>query len=243
MSGPTRTGPTLPYRYLAGIEPCPGGWLVAPGRLQGVSLSPEDPFVASTFAAVLDHRPAFEIVALHAPVGLLSVPRRPGRACDVAARQLLGWPRMAAVVPPPARVALDAKTWKRARAANGGMSPVTWALLDHVAEVDAEMEPYRQRQITEVHPELAFYELNGSAPVEHPKHHAEGRHEREALLRERIPGVDRILGARLGGVSREHLVDVAADLWTARRIAARAVHTLPEDPEWDDQGLRMQIAY
>jgi predicted RNase H-like nuclease len=28
---------------------------------------------------------------------------------------------------------------------------------------------------------------------------------------------------------------------TARRIAARAVDRIPEDPEWDEQGIRMEL--
>jgi predicted RNase H-like nuclease len=30
-------------------------------------------------------------------------------------------------------------------------------------------------------------------------------------------------------------------MWTARRIVSRAITRLPEDPEWDSQGLRMEI--
>ena len=40
-----RKGAPVPYRPLAGVEPCPGGWLVVPGKLQGVSLFPEPPQV------------------------------------------------------------------------------------------------------------------------------------------------------------------------------------------------------
>jgi predicted RNase H-like nuclease len=43
------------------------------------------------------------------------------------------------------------------------------------------------------------------------------------------------------GARRHHIVDAAACLWTARRIAGRAVNRVPEDPEWDDIGLRMEI--
>lgn len=244
MTTPGRPGAQLPYRYLAGVEPCPGGWLLAAGRLQGITLFPEDPIVFATFAEILDQRPAYEILALHCPVGLLDEPRDGGRACERAARRLLGWPRMAAVVPSPLRPALAARTWKQAVKLNGGgMSPVTWALLDHVAELNSEMQPYRQRQVSEVHPELAFYELNGSAPLPLPKHHTEGRRLREELLAAKFRGVERILQAKLPGVSREHLVDVAADLWTARRIAARSLHRLPDTPEWDANGLRMEIVY
>ena len=47
--------------------------------------------------------------------------------------------------------------------------------------------------------------------------------------------------AGLEGVKTQHLLDATACLWTARRIKARAVNRLPEDPEWDEQSLLMQI--
>lgn len=244
MTAPGRPGTAdLPYRYIAGVEPIPGAWLVVAGRLQGITLHPEEPVVVETLTEILDQRPAFEIIALHAPIGLLSSPTDGVRACERDARRLLGWPRMASVVPAPVRDALTARTWKQAVARNGGMSPVTWALLEHVAEVDAEIEPYQQRRVSEVHPELAFLELNGGTPLSSARSDGAGREERAGLLRAKLQGVERVLDARLPGVRREHLVDVAADLWTARRIAAKAVHRLPADPVWDATGLRMEIVY
>ena len=38
-----------------------------------------------------------------------------------------------------------------------------------------------------------------------------------------------------------HLLDAAVFLWTARRIFAHAAIRIPWDPEWDEQGLRMEI--
>lgn len=243
MTAPGRPGPALPYRYLAGVEPCPGGWLVAAGRLQGTTLTAEDPLVLPTFTEVLDHRPAFEIVALHAPVGLLDEPTTGGRRCEREARRLLGWPRLASVMPSPCRPALGASTYREAATLNGGMSQVTWEMLGRCAQVDAEMQPYRQRSIFEVHPELSMLELNGGVAVASSRRTEEGRRERIALLEAKLPDVRRIVDARLRDTRIEHRIDAAADLWTARRIAARSTKRLPEDPEWDSEGLRMEIVY
>ncbi len=43
------------------------------------------------------------------------------------------------------------------------------------------------------------------------------------------------------GSGRPHLLDAAAILWTARRIFAKAALRIPDDPEWDEHGLRMEI--
>ena len=37
--------PHLPYKMLAGVVPCPGGWLMVPARLAGVTVVAEDPMV------------------------------------------------------------------------------------------------------------------------------------------------------------------------------------------------------
>ena len=66
--------------------------------------------------------------------------------------------------------------------------------------------------------------------------------DRIALVEERIQGIDVTLDAELPGrVTARHLLDAAADMTTARRIAARAVERLPEDPEWDEAGVRMEL--
>jgi len=237
---PGRHGPNLPYRLLAGVEPCPGGWLVASAKLQGITLSPEEPRVMPSLIAVLDEKPAFEIIALAAPVGLLDTYREGGRTCERDARRLLGWRRGAAIMSAPSRPALTATTMA-ALTQVGGVSAAMLPLIPKIREVAAEVQPYWQRTVFEVHPELSFYQLNGDTPMVYSKHMGVGRKERRDLLEARMPGVERILDAQVGRARGQHLLDAAACLWTARRIAARAVQRLPEDPEWDSQGLRMEI--
>jgi len=38
----------LPYKTLGGIVPCPGGWLIVPARLAGVTVNAEEPEVVRT---------------------------------------------------------------------------------------------------------------------------------------------------------------------------------------------------
>jgi predicted RNase H-like nuclease len=242
MAGPTRRGPNLPYRVLGGVEPCPGGWLVAIGKLQGISLLPEQPVVLPTFIEVLDYRPSFDVMAVHVPIGLPVEASGGGRACDREARRVLGWPRSGAIVSAPVRSALGATTYDEARERNGGkLSAVQWQLIGRFIEVDAVIGPYHQRSVFEVNPELGFHQMNEDQPLRYRKHSPEGRRERRDLLEHRLPGVDRILDEPVKGASMHHLLDASADLWTARRIAARALQRLPEDPEWDESGLRMEI--
>jgi predicted RNase H-like nuclease len=235
-------GSHLPYQSLAGVVPCPRGWLAATSKLQGITMAPEEPQVFSTFIEVLDWKPAFQVIALFAPIGLLEEPKPLGRTCDRLARGLLGPRRGAAVASAPTRPALDCATFAEAARASGGhLSPVRWRQLKRIAEVDKAIAPYWQRTVFEVHPELSFFQLNGDAPVRFPKHTERGTEERRTLLADHLPGVERVVDATVPGVSPAHLLDAAACLWTARRIISRAIARLPADPEWDGAGLRMEL--
>jgi predicted RNase H-like nuclease len=107
--------------------------------------------------------------------------------------------------------------------------------------VAKEVQPYRQRFVFEVHPEATFHQLNGDQPLQYSKNTIHGRRERRALLARSFQGIERVLDARVRGVRQRHLIDAAACLWTTRRIASRAIVRLPIDPEWDSEGLRMEI--
>ena len=231
-------GPDLPYSIVAGVTPCPSGWLVASAKLHGATFAPEDPRVLASFIDVLDERPSFSVVALNAPIGYAESAEVGGRTCDRGARALLGR-RASSVHNAPTRASME----EGVEGVDDRLDAISTQLLPRYREVASEMAPYRQRTVYEVHPELSFYQLNGDQPLRwsKSKKFEEGREERRALVEMRIQGVDRILDAELDGVPPTHLLDAAACLWTARRIAARAAIRLPTDPEWDSQGLRMEI--
>jgi predicted RNase H-like nuclease len=242
MSMRPSRGAQLPYRLLAGVVPVPGGWLAASAKLQGVTMAPEPPQVFSAFIDVLDYKPAYQVIALFAPVGLLEVPVAKGRTCERAARALLGRPRAGAIASAPVRAVLSCSTYEAGAAANGGrLSALTWRQVKKIAEVDKVIAPYWQRTVFEVHPELSFFQLGEDRAVRFPKHTQAGMAERRDLLAARVPGVERVIDASLAGVTRPQLLDAAACLWTARRILSRAISRLPEDPEWDSAGLRMEL--
>lgn len=235
-------GPELPYKLLAGVVPVPKGWLVAAGKLLGIQVFPEEPQVIGTFREVLDSIPAFVVIAVTVPIGLPTKPHRGGRTADQEARQILGFPHAGAIGSTPTRAALAEKNYEAARRANGGLlDVVTWQMFAKIREVDAEMQPYLQRQVYEVRPELSFYQLAEDEVLKHTKDSKAGQRERQDLLRRRMPGSERIIDMELPRVRLAHLTDAAVALWTARRIAARAVSRVPLDPQWDDNGLRMEI--
>ena len=190
MRSPHR-GANLPYRLLAGVVPCPRGWLAATAKLQGITMAPEEPQVFTSFLDVLDYKPSYQVIALFAPVGLLDEASPNGRTCDNQARRLLGMPRASAVASVPPRPALSCATYSEASTASGGhLSAVRWRQMSKIAEVDRAIAPYWQRTVFEVHPELTFFQLNQDRPVRYSKRTQLGMEERRRLLAARVPGVE-----------------------------------------------------
>jgi predicted RNase H-like nuclease len=151
--------------------------------------------------------------------------------------------RGAAAVAAPARAVLEAATFEEAQAIDPSMDAVRWRLMPKIRESVAEVQSWRQRTVWEVNPELAFLQMNDGTPLRYAKRSQHGRHERRALLEQKLPGIDRILADRPHGVREPRLLDAAADLWMARRIKARALTRAADPPEWDADGVRMDIVY
>jgi len=237
LSPDSRRGPQLPYEVIAGVKPCSGGWLVASAKLHGTTFAPEEFRVIESFVDVLDQRPTFAVIAIEAPIGFLELHVAGGRQCDREARAILGPRRGAAVRSAPTRGQVEGD----ADVPPAGLDAITRKLMPRYREMAAEMAPYRQRQVYEVNADLSFFQLNEDQPLRYPKRTEAGQQERLALLVKKIPGGDRIMDAELRGVPRAHMLDVAAFLWTARRIVAKAATRIPEDPEWDESGLRMEL--
>jgi predicted RNase H-like nuclease len=229
-------GPELPYSVIAGVTPCPPGWLVASAKVHSANFGPEYPRVFSTFQEILDERPPFSVIALNAPVGYATQGNPGGRTCDRAARSLLGR-RGSTVHNAPTRATLE----DIVVASDDHLDAISNVLLTRYREVALQMQPYLQRTIYESNPELSFYQLNSDTPLRWSKKYEVGREERRYLLGKRMPGIDLILDAELEGVPPAHLMDASAMLWTARRIYAKSATRIPVDPEWDEQGLRMEL--
>ncbi len=242
MSRPgSSRGSHLPYRTLAGVVPVPKGWLMASAKLQGITMAPEQPQVVKTFLEVLDYKPAFQVVALFSPVGLLDEPDSRGRTCDREARALLGRPRAGAVLSAPVRAALRCDSYEEAKEANGGsLSAVGWSMLKRTKEVHEQMAPYWQRTIyrSARRAQLLPAQRRQARPFlqAHPgRSRGASSVARRAYARR---GADHQREGRRGQ-QPAHLLDAAACLWTARRVISRGVVHLPEHPEWDSEGLRM----
>ena len=238
MSGPKDN----PFKSIGGVTPCPGGWLVLPGRLAGVTVIAEEAFVLRKFADVLDYRPKFDFAAVNIPFGYPEHPGEKYRLCDSEARQLVGWPRQVSVHPVPSRAALFAKSRQEAMELEPWLTKNDFRHFKWMKEAAIEIQPFHSRSIYSGNASLSFTHMNGDVPLKTSPYHEDGRVERYDLIRSKLPGVEDVI-SRVPpvGAAIVHMYEGAAMLWTARRASGRAIARLPMDPEWDEGGIRIEL--
>lgn len=230
--------------WTAGVDGARGGWICAlwdgggPPRLRRLD------YLGALFT--LAEAPAF--TCLDMPIGLSEVATPGGRRCDRAARQRLAAAggRPSSVFSPPARPALAATTHAEASARNRatgpgapGLSIQAFHLFPLLRQVDETITPARQERVVEAHPELAFARLAGGvAPP--PKRSAEGRARRRALLALVGLTLPQALPRDLGA-AWDDVLDACVLAWLAREIIAGRGVKMPQAPDVDARGLRMEI--
>ena len=231
---------------LAGVDGCPGGWVVARADAGLRELTFER--VERLDELFREAAQGRVTVAIDLPIGL---PESGPRACDAAARRRLGAPRASSVFAPPCRAALHTDGFAAAGSANRkacgrGLTRQSFELFPRLRQADALLTPALQQHVREAHPELTFAVLaGGGGGLRFPKATAAGRKERLALLRPLLGPLDLLAPRRELGreaVRPDDLLDAAACLVTAHRLRHGRALVLPEgEPERDARGLRMEI--
>jgi predicted RNase H-like nuclease len=146
---------------LYGVDGCPGGWVVAAGD---ETLGQPSFCVVRRIGPLLgEARDGRALVAIDVPIGL---PTCQSRACDLAARVLLGRPRASSVFPAPCRAMLRAARPPRGQALRcprcGKCAQKQLDnILPKIGEVDDALVPGLQDSVREAHPEVVFAELAG----------------------------------------------------------------------------------
>jgi predicted RNase H-like nuclease len=228
-----------------GVDGCPAGWLAI--RLR------DGDWEARVFASVVEIDQAWagreSLALIDIPIGLPA--DTSFRACDAAARKLLG-PRSSSVFNPPTRAALAAESYAEAAdlnevACGKRLSKQTWHIMPKIAEVDRFIRsaPGLQDRFREAHPETLFQALNDDEPLLHRKRDSEGLRERLSVLEPYLPHAGEVFEGIRDRVSRrdaapDDVVDALAAAVTAFRFADR-LRTLPDRPERDAAGLRCEM--
>lgn len=226
--------------FVAGVDGCRGGWVAFKVELPAHATSVE---IVDLPAWLRERPPDLVCLAIDIPIGLIDG----SRACDIAARKLLGQPRGTSVFAAPCRAALAAKSHAESSAINRqkttrGLSQQAWGIAPKIKQVDDAITSDCQRWAFEVHPEVCFWALNQRRPMKHNKKTKDGTAERVVLLRRVFPQVETHLVNRPRAVGADDLLDAAAAAWTAlrwHRNEAECVCT----PEHDEKGLAVTIYY
>jgi predicted RNase H-like nuclease len=237
--------------WLAGVDGCAGGWIAAFVRPQGGEVRLR---ILPRFADVLAAPEAPAIVAIDMPIGLPERAGAGGRAAENAVRPLLG-ERQSSVFSVPSRAAIYAADYREAcRIALATSEPprkVSKQLFNIAAkirEVDECLRaaPAMAARVYEVHPELAFWRLNGQRALTEPKKVKSRPYEPGLALRRRLltaAGLPSpiVNGAPPQGAGPDDLLDALACAAVARRIHAGLARRFPDPPPRDRFDLPMAI--
>jgi predicted RNase H-like nuclease len=181
-----------------------------------------------------------DVTAVDIPMGLVEAGVR---RCDVEARALLG-PARSSVFAAPVRPVLACRTYPEAlevlRGRGGGlMSAQAFGIVPRVRDMDTALRPQVQERIVEVHPEISFRRLAGTATMTSKKTTA-GVDARTAALGRWLPDIDQVLAAAPPRVPVDDALDALACAWSATQVRGGAVERLGGSDR-DGRGLLMQI--
>lgn len=237
--------------WLAGADGCPVGWVVALVKPRGDDVRVR---IAPRFADVLAAPEAPTVIAVDMPIGLPDRIGPGGRGPESAVRPLLG-ARQSSVFSVPSRAAVYARDYSEAcRIAaqtsepSRKVSKQLFMIAPKIREVDEclRASDNAKRRVFEVHPEVAFWRLNGERALTEPKK-VKGRcHEAGLALRRGL-----LIGAGLPasaveskaprGARADDLIDALACAAVARRIASGLARPFPNPPGRDEFGLPIAI--
>jgi len=237
--------------WLAGVDGCAGGWIAALVRPQGGEARLR---VVPRFAEVLAAAEAPTIVAVDMPIGLPERAGAGGRAAENAVRPLLGG-RQSSVFSVPPRAAIYAPDYRQAcRIALAASEPPRkvskqlFNIAPKIREVDEALRgsPEAARRVFEVHPELAFWRLNGERALTEPKKvksrpYPPGLALRRALLIAAGLPAEQVNASPPHGAGPDDLLDALACAAVARRIHAGLARPFPDPPPRDGFDLPMAI--
>jgi predicted RNase H-like nuclease len=237
--------------WLAGVDGCPGGWIVAFVRPQSAEARLR---IVPRFADVLAAPEGPAVVAVDMPIGLPERVGAGGRAAENGVRPLLG-ARQSSVFSVPSRAAIYAANYGEAcRIAQTTSEPPRkvskqlFNIAPKIREVDEALraDPDAAGRVFEVHPELAFWRLNSGRALTEPKKIKSRPCEPGLKLRRSL-----LLGAGFAedvvnavppkGAAADDLLDALACAAIARRIHAGLAQPFPNPPPRDAFGLAMAI--
>jgi predicted RNase H-like nuclease len=247
--------------WLAGVDGCAGGWVVALADREFTNISLRQ---IVSFAELFSDGEEPSVAAVDMPIGLPEQTGPKGRTPERLVRPLLG-ARQSSVFSIPSRAAvyagadpnesderkrfLRACDIARATSAQGrAVAKQAFHIFRKIVDVDLFLQRRQDllSRVFEVHPEVAFWRMNGFEPVAEPKKIKGKPNQIGIELRARllvsagVPAntVDIPLPK---SVARDDWIDALASLVVARRLARGEATSFPSPPEFDRLGIPIAI--
>lgn len=227
-----------------GVDGCRAGWFAV-----GFGDSDEwDIGVFPNIRFLYEQYSKARLILIDIPIGLKNE-----RTCDKEVRKMLGKKRGSSVFPVPCRSVMDVDSYKNAcllnRQLSGrAISKQVWQIAPKILEIDEFIRCSRRSlehlAIRETHPEICFRALAGH-PMQYGKKTKAGFKERLRVLRMVFSNTDDIINEakmryRRKDVATDDILDALA-IAVIARMGVKKLVSIPENPEYDSYGLRMEI--
>jgi predicted RNase H-like nuclease len=247
--------------WLAGVDGCAGGWVVALADREFTNISLRH---IASFAELFSEGEGPSVAAVDMPIGLPEQTGPKGRTPERLVRPLLG-ARQSSVFSIPSRAAvyagadpnesdegtrfLRACDIARATSAQGrAVAKQGFHIFRKIVDVDLFLQRRQDllSRVFEVHPEVAFWRMNGSKPLAEPKKIKGKPNQIGIELRARLlvsAGVpaNTVDISLPKPVARDDWIDALASLVVARRLARGEAISFPSPPEFDRLGIPIAI--
>lgn len=238
--------------WVAGVDGCRAGWIAVLLRIGDWNSARI--MIAPTLDRIVDVPEAPAIIAVDMPIGLPDTIEGSGRVPDKLIRPLLGQ-RQSSVFAIPSRQAVHAFDYGEAcRLSLATSNPPRkvsrqgFAIFPKIREVDALLRsrPGLMNRVYEVHPELAFWALNGAHALHEPKKvkgtpYPPGMElRRRLLLKAGLPD-ELVHRPAPRGAASDDLLDALAGLTVALDMARGGGQCFPDPPGRDAHGLPVAI--
>jgi predicted RNase H-like nuclease len=248
--------------WLAGADGCVGGWIVAFARPSGAEVRQR---ILANFAEILAQPEMPAIVAVDMPIGLPDYSPPKGRFAESAVRPLLG-KRKSSVFRIPSRSAvyaganlvptddreryLHACDIARKTSEDGkAFAKQSFYIFPKIVEIDQFLQSNQGmvKQVFEIHPELAFWRINGDKELNEPKKKKGRPYEPGLALRRRLlvangfaeEAINLAPPKTKAGI--DDWLDALACVAIARRIHDGRAKSFPPVPQCDAFKLPMAI--
>ena len=247
--------------WLAGVDGCAGGWVVALADREFTNISLRQ---IVSFAELFSDGEEPSVAAVDMPIGLPEQTGPKGRTPERLVRPLLG-ARQSSVFSIPSRAAvyagadpnesderkrfLRACDIARATSAQGrAVAKQAFHIFRKIVDVDLFLQRRQDllSRVFEVHPEVAFWRMNGFEPVAEPKKIKGKPNQIGIELRARLLVSAGVPANTIDiplpkSVACDDWIDALASLVVARRLARGEATSFPAPPEFDRLGIPIAI--